>query len=188
MYASIHRYRRSTDGSEPGAAIVGALPGTPVGSCVLEAVDGPDGTVVTLWSSSDAAGAAVQQGEAGPYRLVDELHGRAADEPPAFAQITWLNGEGSPERAAAAERGGRERIMPAVRDIGGIVAAYVLRGEDDSIVVLALSTSIETLDDVDRAILRTELLPGEDPALLSGPDRVELTWVVSAELPTGVRS
>ncbi len=190
MYASIHRYRRTAGGPgpEPAAALVAALPGTPGGVCILEAMDGPDGTVIALWPSPETAEAAARQGGGRSYRLADEFHGRAAEEQPTVAQLTWLNGEGSSQRAAAAERGGRERIVPAIRDIDGVVGSYVLRAEDHSLVVLGLSTSIETLDEVSRVITSTELLPGEDPALLPGPDRMELARVVSADLPAGVRS
>ncbi|MFI5607944.1 hypothetical protein [Amycolatopsis sp. NPDC051903] len=35
-------------------------------------------------------------------------------------------------------------------------------------------------------MLATELLPGEDPALLTGPDRIDLHRVVHQTLPTHV--
>jgi hypothetical protein len=40
-----------------------------------------------------------------------------------------------------------------------------------------------------QAIMSTDLLPGEDPALLPGPDRVDLHRVLHAALPApaGVR-
>ena len=51
---------------------------------------------------------------------------------------------------------------------------YVLRGSDLSSVVITLATSVDTLDAAQQAVMATELTPGEDPALLPGPDRVEI--------------
>ena len=55
--------------------------------------------------------------------------------------------------------------------------------EDRALVVV----SLRRVDRDDRgdaaAIMGTELLPGEDPALLPGPDRVDLHRVLHAALP-----
>lgn len=52
---------------------------------------------------------------------------------------------------------------------------YVLgRPRDSAIVVVELATSTEALERMADAVFSTSLLPGEDPALLTGPDRVEL--------------
>ena len=40
-----------------------------------------------------------------------------------------------------------------------------------------------TLDAIARAVMSTELLPGEDPALLPGPDRIEIHHVIGYHLP-----
>ncbi len=45
------------------------------------------------------------------------------------------------------------------------------------------ATSVETLDAAQRAVMATELAPDEDPALLPGPDRVELHRVTGNYLP-----
>ena len=77
----------------------------------------------------------------------------------------------------------RQRIWPAIRGLSGLVGIYVLRGSDLSSVVVTLATSVETLDAAQRAVMATELAPGEDPALLSGPDRVEIHRVTGLHLP-----
>ncbi len=48
---------------------------------------------------------------------------------------------------------------------------------------MALSASMATIEAVQDAIMATELLPGEDPALLPGPDRVDVHRVSHAALP-----
>jgi hypothetical protein len=120
--------------------------------------------------------------------VTDRIEGLAAGRRPLFAQLTWMCSDGNPSRADAAEFGGRERIWPVVQGIDGIVAALALRSTDDRVVVVGLTTALETHEQVARAVLSTELLPGEDPALLSGADRIDLARVLLAELPTKVRS
>ena len=136
---------------------------------------------VALWTDEPATDGRV-------YRVTDEMHGRAMGRSPLFAQVTWLNGDGDPVRADAAERGGRDRIWPAVREIDGIVEVFALRSTDDRIVVVGLGTGREPHQQVQRAIMSTELLPDEDPALLPGYDRIDQARVLFAELPTAVRS
>ncbi|WP_409329198.1 hypothetical protein [Trujillonella humicola] len=120
--------------------------------------------------------------------MTDVFHGRAAGRRPLFAQLTWLNGDGDPVRADAAEHGGRDRIWPAVRDIDGIVEVLALRSADHRVVVVGMATGRETHQAVQRTIAATPLLPDEDPALLTGADRIDLVRVVSADLPTAVAS
>ena len=43
----------------------------------------------------------------------------------------------------------------------------------------------EAIDRAGEVIMGTELLPGEDPALLSDPDRVEVAEVVEFRLAAG---
>jgi hypothetical protein len=172
MYATIHSFHQHPDAG--GLAPEGAL-----GSIVLAHVDDEDGTAVAFWPDRVADGRL--------YR-VDVMHGRASGRRPLFAQVTWMNGDGAPERADAAERGGRDRIWPAVREFEGIVDVFALRSEDHRVVVVALTTDTETHDRIHEAIVATELLPGEDPALLPGPDRITVARVLRADLPTAVRS
>ena len=154
----------------------------PAGIVVVEPEDGGEDTVVMYWPDD----AVLPEGRI--YEVVDGFEGTAAGRTPLFAQLTWLNAAGDPAVAQAAERGGRERIHPAVRDVDGLVGVTVLRSSDERIVVIGLATGTEPLAEVRDRIMRTELLPGEDPALLPGPDRVELGRVLRADLPAGVRS
>lgn len=179
MDATIHPFR-CTPETEPSDVVRALRPsGGQVGAIVLGPLEGADGLVVVFGAAPSPTAA---------YRVVDRFEGSAAGRRPLFAQVTWLNGAGSPAVAAAAERGGRERIEPAVRDIEGLVGAFVLQSPHHRIVTVTLTTALETVAAVDEAIMATELLPGEDPELLPGPDRIELTRVLLAELPVEVRS
>ncbi len=99
-----------------------------------------------------------------------------------FAQLTYFDGPRSPELITAAERANRERLQPAilaepsVRD--DLVAIYQLRRPDGGEVTVVIVEHEDTLDRAREVIMGTELLPGEDPALLPGPDRSERYQVV----------
>ncbi|MGY1603315.1 hypothetical protein [Geodermatophilus sp. SYSU D00815] len=158
-------------------------PGEPVGSVEVAHLDGGGSTTLAFWPDEESAPAGERV-----YRVVDGFDGAAAGRTPLFAQVTWLNGAGDPAVARAAEVGGRERIHPAVRDVEGLVGTLVLESADHRIVVLGTATSLEAHTEVQERIMRTPLLPGEDPALLPGYDRLELGRVVRADVPRAVRS
>lgn len=150
------------------------------GLLVLEPLEGGDPFAVVLSEDRPATPEA--------YQLVAGSEGTAWGRQPLFAQMTRLNDAGDPAVATAVKRGGQERVEPAVRDIDGFVASLVLETADHRIVVIALATALETFDAAERAIMATELLPGEDPALLPGPDHIDRARVLLAELPVEVRS
>ena len=107
-----------------------------------------------------------------------------------YAQLTYFDGPRSPEQLAAADFAGRERILPAVSSLGQPIRVYRLRRDDGSQVVISIAGSEQVLLDAQKAIMATELLPGEDPALLPGPDRIELYPVLDVHdlnpaTPTG---
>ena len=185
MYATIHPFRRSAvAGADPHGIVHTVLGGAePAGTVVVEHQDGDEGTVVAMWPD----GGSVPVGTR-PYLLADRVDGAAAGRAPLFAQLTWVNGTGDAAVARAAERGGRERIHPAIRDVEGLVGVLVFRSADDRILVVGLGTGLETLAEVQGRIARTPLLPGEDPALLPGPDRTEVGRVLRADIPAAVRS
>ncbi len=185
MYATVHPYRRPAGAeTDPQDVLRTALAGTePAGAIVVDHRDGDEGTAVALWPDGPPASLGSRT-----YRLVDGFDGVAAGRAPLFAQLTWLNGTGDPAVAQAAERGGRERIHPAVRDVEGLVGVLVFRSADDRILVVGLATGREAHAEVQDRIMRTTLLPGEDPALLPGPDRMELGRVLRADVPAEVRS
>ena len=91
-----------------------------------------------------------------------------------YAQLTYFDGPRTPEQVAAHDFASRERIRPAVSDLGHRFRVYRLRRDDGSEIVVTIADSEQDLLDAQKAIMSTELLPGEDPALLTGPDRIEL--------------
>jgi hypothetical protein len=139
--------------------------------------------VLALWASEDEARAAA--GEATVWEVADHRRGVSHDRPVAAVQATWFHGPRSAEQVAAAERGGRERLWPALQDMDGLVDVLVLVAPDGASVVLGAATDARHFADINRRIMSTELLPGEDPALLTGPDRIE-TYAVERST-AGVR-
>jgi hypothetical protein len=144
---------------------------------------------LTLWDTEASAtgcpepgaGLAAPAGEI--YQVTDTEEGPATAQAPRYARLVCFVGPRAPEQAAAEDLAGRRRIWPAIRGLSGLVGVYVLRGHDLSSVVVTLATSVETLDAAQRAVMATELAPGEDPALLPGPDRVEIHRVTGHYLP-----
>lgn len=108
------------------------------------------------------------------------LPGVDAAVPPAYAQVVSFDGPRTVEHVEAMERADRERLWPAVRDLPGQVGTFVGRGPDGASVVVSLTTSLQAVEDAHTAIAATDLLPGEDPALLTGPDRVQICWVLAS--------
>ncbi|RSM86693.1 hypothetical protein DMH04_13005 [Kibdelosporangium aridum] len=94
------------------------------------------------------------------------------------AQLTFFDGPLTPEQIAAANYAGCKRIGPVLSSFN--VQTYVLQRPDGSTVVINIADSEQTLLDAQKAVLSTELLPDEDPALLPGADRVELYPVLAA--------
>jgi hypothetical protein len=101
-----------------------------------------------------------------------------------YAQLTYFDGPRSDEMAAASRRGGLERIEPAMAAdpfmVSELVGIYVLAGPDNAELVITIVKSEEALRRAREVIMATELLPGEDPALLPGPDRVDVYRVAYA--------
>ena len=91
-----------------------------------------------------------------------------------YAQLIYFDGPRGPEQLAAADFAARERIAPAAMAVPGNIRTYLLRREDGSEVVLTIAESEQVLIDTQKAIMSTQLLPGEDAALLRGADRVEI--------------
>ena len=108
-----------------------------------------------------------------------------------YAQLTIFDGPRSPELVAAAERAGTERIDPLLEshpDLrADLVARYVLTQPDGGSAVVVITGSESTLDKAIQLITTSELLPGEDPALLPGPSRVERYLVADVQHGAGAR-
>jgi hypothetical protein len=190
MYAHLEkvtgRRGHSEDGPDPRVA---GLPGL-LGSVTFRQLAGSAGVCLTLWETEASATAYLGQ-RAGLAALPGEVYevtaaedGRASAQVPACARLMYFDGPRAAEQAAAADRAGRQRIWPAISGLSGLVGAYVLHGRDLGAVIITLATSVETLDAAERAAMSTELLPGEDPALLPGPDRIEIHHVSGYHLAT----
>jgi hypothetical protein len=91
-----------------------------------------------------------------------------------YAQLTYFDGPRSPEQVAAADFASRQRLEPAIRSLGLPVRVYRLRRDDGAEIVLTIAENEQALLDMQKAIVGTGLLPGEDPTLLPGPDRIEM--------------
>ena len=191
MHARLDRYNgqpgHRVDGPDP-ADLGTSMAGQPgLLSCLtFRQLAGPAAVCLTLWDT-EASATGPCGGLAAPpsemYQVTDTQEGPAAAQGPAYARLVCFDGPRAPEQAAAADLAGRQRIWPAIRGLSGLAGVYVLRGSDLSSVVVTLATSVETLDAAQRAVMATELTPGEDPALLPGPDRVEIHHVTGHHLP-----
>ncbi|CRK61937.1 hypothetical protein [Alloactinosynnema sp. L-07] len=97
------------------------------------------------------------------------------------AAFLHFDGPLSAEVKAAADRANRDRIAPAMHDHPGFARVLVLwQPQRRSAVVLTMAESVESLEEGQRKIGSMELLPGEDPALLPGPDRIEIFRTVAS--------
>lgn len=157
------------------------------------------GLGLSLWETQEDATAASDRTRAvlgpQPFPLAfDEVYevlatgtGPAAFEEATVCQVNWFDGPRSAAQTEAMERAGEERIRPVIEAMPGFVAGYVLcRPEDSAIVVVTLATSTDALEQITDAVFSTALLPGEDPTLLGGPDRVEVYRIENqarAEVP-----
>ncbi|WP_189335497.1 hypothetical protein [Actinoplanes ianthinogenes] len=141
------------------------------------------GAMVTLWQSREDAELASERSRAhGPrpvtllsddiYEVADDITGAATGAPGA-ALVGYFDGPLTPARVVAATRAGRDRVGPVLKRLPTLLRTLILWDPDDRrFAVIHLATSPAGLDAVVTAVTSTELLPGEDPALLTGPDRV----------------
>jgi len=106
-----------------------------------------------------------------------------------YAQLTYFEAQ-SAEFAAAHDRAGLERIHPAIENDpqlrDELVSVLVLSAPDGRRIVVSVMKSEAGLARAREVIMSTELLPGEDPALLPGPDRIEVYQVAYAQTWTAV--
>lgn len=141
------------------------VPGTD--AYLLEQLGHGKTTILTI--GADVTGAEV----------VDDWAGAAAGADPKAASIVYFDGPMSPAVHAAAERGGRDRIMPALLPVPGLIRLVTLWDPAArSVTVIMLADSLEALEEAARVVNSTTLLPDEDPALLPGPDRGDMHRVV----------
>jgi len=203
MYVHVDRFNLAagsgTGHQEPAVLAASAslprLPGL-AGLLTLRQVAGPTAVRLTWWDTEDDAASlpGLPTGPAGAtglpaaltgetYEVREMLDGPAAGQAPGYARLVYFDGPRAPEQAAAGDMAGQRRIWPAVRDISGLIRICVLRRRDLGSLTVVLATSVAALEATTQAIMATELLPDEDPALLPGPDRVELHQVTGHRLP-----
>jgi hypothetical protein len=110
----------------------------------------------------------------GAFEAEDEWTGHDPDAPAQAAVVLWFDGPLADPALKAAKYAGQHRLEPAIRATPGTVRGWALLDPvRRALCVINLVTSVDALDALAQAANNTELLPGEDPALLPGPDRVE---------------
>jgi hypothetical protein len=193
MYAYMEQHRSQSGGGGrgTGAELLSAGAGGQdglVGHFGFEQVAGDAVVRMTLWDTEEnATGFASDRAPALPagdvFEVTDTMSGAAAGQVPTYARLLYFDGPRTPEQITAADFGARQRVWPAIRDLDGLVSMSVLQTRDLGYVVITFATSVETLDAAGRAVMATELLPGEDLALLPGPDRMEIHHVTAYQVP-----
>jgi hypothetical protein len=109
------------------------------------------------------------------YEVEVDTPGAAAGQAAGAAAVLWFDGPISPARLAAGRFGYRERILPALAGVPGLVRTLALwRARDAASCVVNLAVDLVALEAAGAAVSATALLSGEDPALLTGPDRVDI--------------
>ncbi len=198
MYARLQTsHAAASPPAESRAKLVDTIAGHPgfTGLYLVEHVDGGSGALLTLWHTREDARRASERTAAqlGPrpltldsddvYEVAFDWQGTAAGERPGAASIFWFDGPLSDERVAAARRAIDERIVPAIAGVPGTVRTLDLWDPATrSAVTVSIATSPEVLDATETAVMSTELLPGEDPALLPGASRIDTYRVLFAEI------
>jgi hypothetical protein len=109
----------------------------------------------------------------GSHTVLHDVAGPAGGTIPAAANVLYFDGPATDAAFAAADFAYRERIAPAFRVAPGAVRSLVLFDPvRRATVVVSTAVDAPALEALGQAIGGQELLPGEDVALLPGPDRV----------------
>lgn len=150
-----------------------AAPTSATAACRLEAPDG-SGWLLALTENTEA-----------PYE-VEHLDARPHGTGTSAAVVEF-DGPRDAAQVAADQRASRERVGPAAMQVQGTLGALVLRGGDGAMVTVAFADSPATLDASSLVIRSTPLLPGENPALLTGPQRYTTCQVVGDDVAEFLR-
>ncbi|GLZ05300.1 hypothetical protein Acsp03_27660 [Actinomadura sp. NBRC 104412] len=165
--------------------IVSRHPGF-AGLWLMEAVeDTAGGALLTLWRTEEdarLAAARTQEKRPGPrpvslfsdriYEVEGRFEGPDAARPPGAAVIVYFDGAHDDDWIASARYAHDKRIVPVMRQVPGMIGGFALWSPDQRDgAVVTLAVSLEALARAEKAVNSTELLPGENPALLTGPDR-----------------
>ncbi|WP_194291497.1 hypothetical protein [Cumulibacter manganitolerans] len=104
-----------------------------------------------------------------------------------YLQIMTFDGQRSAAAVQAASRAATDRIVPLLRanpvTRDGILGAFHGRGPDGAECHVVLTRDVATLEEMGRLVTTSELLPGEDPQLLTGPTRVQRFEIVDSSGP-----
>ena len=146
--------------------------GDPLGALVGRPLAPGDGIMLVGWPEDGP----------GRYHAIETRRGRGTG-PATYMNVVEFFGPRSEEWVAAEQRAATDRLGPATMGIDGIVSVTRMRAADNAYMVVILAESMDAFDAAAQAIMSTELLPGEDPALLSGPDRISFYRLVHADLP-----
>ncbi|MCK9896844.1 hypothetical protein [Frankia sp. AgB32] len=155
---------------------------------------GVPGYLLTAWADpadADRAAAAppvevgdgVRVGPGRRYPVTASGRGSAATGPARFLQVAIFDGPRGADWVAAFAASGARRVWPVMRAVPGVVAGATAVAEDGAALALVLAESVDALEETLRRTMATPLLPGEDPALLTGPDRVEIHRLAHAGQP-----
>lgn len=147
----------------------------PTGSTASCRLDGPASSWLLALTDDAAA----------PYAVEDA---RLVEGDVAWAALTEFDGPRDEAQVQADRRSGRERVEPAAMQVDGARGFVSLRAADGANVVIGFADREATLDAISRAIMSTPLLPGEDPALLGGPDRYTACRLRDDSVTTRLRS
>jgi hypothetical protein len=171
------------------AAVLSALPSMPAASWVGRQDDASDGALVAVWRDREEAEAAasvqvttperVVMGEGRCYRIADVFPAVDVARPPGVLQLTFFAGPHDAAQVRAYDLSGR-RVAAALHDQPGICGAIGGYTDDDTHLVVSFADSPQTMRGAIDIIMATELGPDEDPALLTGPDAVQVMSVVRA--------
>jgi hypothetical protein len=159
-----------------------------LGCINLQQLAGSAAVRLTLWDSENnatefmATRARFGTPAGAIYKVGEYEQGPSATHVATHARLLYFDGPRTPEQVAASDFGGRQRVWPAIRELSGLVSVYLLRGHDLGSIVVTFATSVDTLDTAQRTVMATGLLPGEDRALLPGPDRIEIHKVTGYQV------
>jgi hypothetical protein len=146
--------------------------GDPLGALIGRPLVPGDGIMLVGWPETGP----------GRYHLIETSPGRSAG-PATYMQVVEFSGPRGEEWVAAEQRAAAGRLGPATEGIAGIVSVMRMRAADNACLVAVLAESMDVFDVASQAIMSTDLLPGEDPAFLGGPDRISFYRLVHADLP-----
>ena len=163
-------------------------------------VSGPTAmrALVSLWATEEDARAASDRTRAATgdaprpvtiaedtvYEVVDDEPGEAPEAEPTAADVASFDGPFSDPTRAAIDRVHRGKIIPTARAVPGTVRLMVLWDRlSRSMRALLLTTGPTALDAARDAVEATDPGAGEDPALVSPPDRMDRWDVAGADVP-----